>query len=111
MTAPDPSPGDDTAAAVLHELVGVYDVMERHAAAGAWDEMLELEPRRRVLEELLAGLAPLDATHRPRLEELTRRNQRLERQAIAARGKILADLGRMQEGRRMQAAYTSRSNP
>lgn len=106
MSGPHHYPREDTAAAVLHELVGVYAAMERHADAEAWDELLELEPRRRVLEELLAGLPPLDAVHRPRLEELRRLNHRLERQAIAARGKILATLGRMQDGRRMQAAYT-----
>lgn len=111
MPTPDHQLPDDSTPAVLHELAGVYATMERHADAEAWDELLALEPRRRVLEGLLNALSPLDAEHRPRLEELQRLNHRLERQAVAARGKILAALGRMQDGRRMQAAYTGRAVP
>lgn len=102
------SPGDDGAAAVLQELAKVYATMDHHATAEAWDELLALEPRCRILENLLTRLSAFDAVHRSRLEELQRLNEGLQRQAIAARGKFLADLDRMQDGRRMRAAYSSR---
>ncbi|MDZ7754716.1 MAG: flagellar protein FliT [Gammaproteobacteria bacterium] len=110
MNPTHPHPGDPTAA-VLDELTTVYRTMLQQAEAQSWDALMATAPRRRVLAEMLADLAPLDPAHRPRLERLQGLNAELERQTLAARGNLLSSLSRMKHGRKMHAAYTGRSNP
>lgn len=91
---------------LLDEAVAMSQRMAALGDAGEWDEVVELEPKRReILQEAFATKDPIDETLARRVREILDLDKSLIEKSLEARDSIASELGQTSKGRKVVHAY------
>ena len=91
---------------LLDQALNMSQRMVELGDAGEWDEVVELEPQRRViLEQAFATRAPIDEVLASRVRQILQLDKGLMEKSMKIRDEVAQELGHASKGRQAVNAY------